>query len=795
LEGGDQVNPILRFLFGLEKDETPLAGESHWEFAGMPEGSWLWFAVLIVGLSALLIIALYRREAVLSTPRRATLVFLRLAALTLIVLILLNPKMITEIQVVLPGKALVLIDTSASMDQRDSYEGSDLSDVQSLTERDGDSIPTRGEIALAALNAFNILPRLEENNRVHLYTFGEQLSEVSSLDDIEPASFKALETRIGNALTDLFDHHAADPVSSVILLSDGRDNHTVHPLELVRDWLTRKRVPIHALGIGKSEDLKNFAVLNLKTPQLAEVGFPVQIESSVRLAGIRGPVRISLYRDDKLLEHRDLEGTGGDEITKLKFIDTIHEKGNHRYSLRIPHHPEEETTRDNRQDTVVAASDQEYRVLLVSGDGTPEYKKLRNFILRDNGILASCFLMNADPTMPQDGDVVIAKLPESEEDLGDYDVVVLLDPDPEAISRKFVRGLTKFVSEEGGGLIYIAGDIHTHRLGSTPHTAKLLDLIPARLQGTTRTKRQVHDKAWQPRLTPSGIDHPLCRLTEGSTQNIELWKVLPPFYYSYAATKLKPAAISLVRNAKDHIIFAWQQSGRGESLYLGSDDFHEWGTVGRRFPELFWAGLVRYLAEARRAAGIRRTHLETDRDRYRERDRVAIHAHVADTSATHVPSPFLVVRVERLGSDFDAKPGTPPSVATSTDASQTAQIRLHPVTDEPGRYRGFFHPEKGGDYALRLENEEKIISVRASSSERNDPTPDFALLEELADASDGEFLSWEELRSLPDRISNASQRKIVGRRVATLWDSAALMILFCAFLIAEWILRKLWQLN
>jgi hypothetical protein len=117
------------------------------------------------------------------------------------------------------------------------------------------------------------------------------------------------------------------------------------------------------------------------------------------------------------------------------------------------------------------------------------------------------------------------------------------------------------------------------------------------------------------------------------------------------------------------------------------------------------------------------------------------------------------------------------------------------VTDEPGRYRGFFHPEKGGDYALRLENEEKIISVRASSSERNDPTPDFALLEELADASDGEFLSWEELRSLPDRISNASQRKIVGRRVATLWDSAALMILFCAFLIAEWILRKLWQLN
>ena len=103
------------------------------------------------------------------------------------------------------------------------------------------------------------------------------------------------------------------------------------------------------------------------------------------------------------------------------------------------------------------------------------------------------------------------------------------------------------------------------------------------------------------------------------------------------------------------------------------------------------------------------------------------------------------------------------------------------------------HP---GVFRVLLGDEERTtFEVRPIGGEWQDPAPDFELLRELASTTGGSFVTLAEIDALPARIPDATVTEIVGRRAATVWDSATLLLLFAALLSAEWILRKLWNLN
>ncbi len=85
--------------------------------------------------------------------------------------------------------------------------------------------------------------------------------------------------------------------------------------------------------------------------------------------------------------------------------------------------------------------------------------------------------------------------------------------------------------------------------------------------------------------------------------------------------------------------------------------------------------------------------------------------------------------------------------------------------------------------------------MHALSAELEDPSPDLLALEELASESGGRFDLINGLGDLARSIPETSITEVLGRRASTVWDSAALMLVFCGLLILEWTLRKLWRLN
>ena len=73
----------------------------------------------------------------------------------------------------------------------------------------------------------------------------------------------------------------------------------------------------------------------------------------------------------------------------------------------------------------------------------PEIQFLRNSLIRDRGIELSSWLMAADKDFEHPADIPIQRLPNTQEELDEYDCVILYDPDPAGFPPNFGELLTK----------------------------------------------------------------------------------------------------------------------------------------------------------------------------------------------------------------------------------------------------------------------------------------------------------------------------------------------------------------
>jgi hypothetical protein len=97
------------------------------------------------------------------------------------------------------------------------------------------------------------------------------------------------------------------------------------------------------------------------------------------------------------------------------------------------------TTDDNIATAEVRVIRQKIKVLFIAGSTFPEVEFIRNAILRDTSLQASTWLQTADSNYVQPGNPVLKRLPNTQEELNDFDCVVLYDPDPSLWPSEFSR--------------------------------------------------------------------------------------------------------------------------------------------------------------------------------------------------------------------------------------------------------------------------------------------------------------------------------------------------------------------
>lgn len=766
-----------------------------------------WVVVLLVlPLFALVAWIGYGREN-LSRAMRATLLGLRLAAFVLLGIVLARPVRVERREEVRPAEVLVLVDDSASMRRSDSYGDEDLREA--LEEASG--LPAGGasrlDLARAVL-ARQVLPAIERGGyQLGLYGFAESASPLS---DLSALSGRGGATHLGDALFQALVSRRGHHVTDVVVVSDGRSNGGSSPLDAARAAGVAG-IPVHTLVVGDTRAEKN-AVLELvdapgEVIEGDEVGVTVRVRGRGTPSGARAQLLLEELEGDsaaRVLAEEEVELTEPGERVVLIAPAGASQPGGSERRLRVSIAPLEGETMvdDNRLEFSVHVTPARIRVLFVEGYPRWEYRFVKNLLLRaDKNIDVQCFLLSATKDFPQEASSGLASLTSvpttREELLANYDVVVLGDVDPYAVSpdpkkcEDFLRSLREFV-EAGGGLLFQAGELHNPRaLSNTP----LEDVLPVQLDSTRMLgfEGDTRDE-FRPLLEDPTHPHEILRLNADPATNRALWEDseqgLRGFYWYMPVQKVKPGAQVLLRHPSDKnaqsgenyplMVLGYFPAGR--TLFLGVDSTYRWRyRYGDRYLDTFWRNSIRWLALGRLKSGDRRYRIESSRSSYDIEDRVQLEVRVLDE---------------------DFRPSEEPSQAVGWSGPDGVEheLELARESDRPGVYRGGLELDRPGVYRAwvlgRVAGRSQRVSatefeVVLPSRENQDPAPDPEALRALAAKTGGVFLELSKGRALAAQFPGGEERREpISSRLEDAWDGWHTLLLALGLLGLEWILRK-----
>jgi hypothetical protein len=448
---------------------------------------------------------------------------------------------------------------------------------------------------------------------------------------------------------------------------------------------------------------------------------------------------------------------------------------------------------------------QQIRVLLVAGAPSFEVQFLRNALLRDTGLEFACWLQTAGDGYEQVGTRPIRRLPLNRQELEHYDVVILFDPDMRALGPGWPQLLTQFVGTAGGGLVYVAGEMHTRNLfngvasgggatGSTVDNSWLRMLPVAVDRGLYRTTAEVALSArepWNLELTSQGGLDPILQFDPDPAKNREVLTSLPGMYWHFPVTRAKLGATVLVRHGDPrmrnafgrHVLLAMHRYGPGRTVFVGFDSTYRWRYLHEEYFDGFWARLIDRVGRGKALGGRYPFNLSTDKASYRTGDHITIRARAVDSSDGAGVVADLRGEIELAG-----QPPTP--------------IEMEPVPNQLGVAETSFTATEAGVYSVRVlpgnvsaQGDPAVrpatlsLRVEAASSELDRPKLDRALLEDMAKSSGGRVLSLADYQQVPA----AFQVKQVGRLLEyrdELWDAPIVFGTLMLLLTLEWLLRK-----
>ncbi len=847
-------NSMLNWFVGERPDRT---GTPAIQWANLPESWGVFVLIAIVGLLCYGVFWLYRREIkTCPMPVKLLMAGIRLFVLLLLVVLFLKPSLyFQKVDEVRPPIEF-LRDASLSLARGDLYRNNEqVKLLSSLTGLDADGIDAGSVSRSDLLNqAFEKHPELLEQMRlkgpVHVVDFAdgstpyelipslkqEELDRKSeSKDEDADASpvaggsetqstldAKMPELVASGAATDIWQAlknvlDGTTTPSSIILVSEGQHNGGSDPLEMA-DKAAALDIPIYTVGVGDPNPPKNVAVKEVYVRDKAYPDEPFEIEAVVQTSrknetNLPGRLKVSLleqFRDstgslsqptEVKTQDADVPESGG--RIRLNFEHSTNRPGKYVYTVRCETLSDETDTDDNELvSSQLEVVDEKVKVLLVSGLPNWDYQQVYKLLQRDQTIELSCWLQSMDESRPQEGNTPITRLPQTIEELGQYNVVLLLDPDPAEFDDRWVKLLRDFCEYKAGGVMFMAGPQFSSEFLTKPSLKSFREIVPVRfgdleeIEVNEALASATDDRAGKMLLVPFNMDHPVMSFRSEPEENLKIWNLMPGIYWSFPALRAKPTARVLMERG-DQVSAEGNQpllvSGRfgaGSVLYLGFQGTWRWRPIGlqAQYFDRFWIQVVRFLVETRSLQGSRRGFIDREKTEYELGERVTLVARLLDEQFKPSKEPT-----------FDA------TIKSNDGREQTIKLKLLP--NQEGRYEGAFPATRIGAYEATVklgDGSEKLIDpvsfrVVSPSAESGSYWLNEKLLRDISERSGGQYFRLDSIKKLPEVLPNTVERFTFNSPPEPLWDASPklrwmVFLLPVVLLTIEWAARKWYKL-
>lgn len=813
------MNQLWQTLMGVGRSPGNVVGDSRLELSSAPQGA----ATLLVILAAVALLAfLWRLNGIesreLTRARKTALVVLRAITLLAVLAMLLEPVLVTSHRETQPSHLAVIFDDSESMKFSDPYtdesKAAQLASELKIRSDEGKSPiqrlreTPRLDLVKSAIGAN--LDALGRGREVHLYdleTAARSLPNSSAkarkLEDIKP---NRPVSPLGDALQGVLSGLRGQPVAGIVLVTDGRSNTGEDPLRSV-DAALRQSIPIYSIAAGAAEGPRNIRLAEVEASPVVFVRDPMTVAVVVEARGLRD-AEATIVLEQRVNEN-DWEPVGSQRVVlgedgilkRTLFKVTPKVVGPHEFRARVEDAGPELTLEDNVATAAVKVVRQQIRVLCIAGAPSPEVQFLRNALMRDQHVEFASWLQNADPGYRQAGDHPIQRLPNDQAELSRYDAILLIDPDMKALGAQWPAMITHFVGQEGGGLIYVAGELYSQQLfesaesdASGSNWTRILPIV--REPGLFRTEAEVRlstQSTYTLDLTPEGRGDPVFEFNGDPIRNRTILTSLPGMYWSFPVTRARPGATVLARHGDPrmsnqygrNVLLDSQLYGPGRTVFIGFDSTYRWRYLSEDYYDGFWARLVDRVGRNKALGGRFPFEVHLGKDLYHVGEQVSIGIRYTEAAAL-AEATDLTAEIEVAG-----QPPEP--------------LHFERVPDDPALLSATLPAEKAGAYTLRIVSTtaaDPSSGVRASTTtfrvepprrEIDEPALNRTLLADLARLTNGRVFELGEI----GRIDDAIPIREVTRTLETrdeLWDAPLIYATIVLGLTAEWLLRKRYRM-
>ena len=782
----------------------PLQGESVREFQFLDAPPAWVVALVIIPALALIIGSIYRREAASATSRAKWLLGgLRVAAILIVLGMLFQPVIRSQVFSVSKSMVAVLIDESASMDRRESYEpdlAEALAEAAGLEAGESVESVNRTELIRRVLGSGegSLVEQLREKVEVEFVGFSAGIRDLADLDELQS---DGEATAVGDAMLAALNEYRHKNLAALVVISDGQSNAGRDSGELARA-ASAEGVPVHTVAVGNPQRPRNIAVLDVEAPDVALVDDEVAVEVTVHSEGYDGDTAELVVRErhaGEALASASFVLSGGDEQTETLYFKPTRE-GEYLLEVKVPVRSDEQFEDDNVRLHAMQVKPEVIKVLYVEGLPRWEYRFLKNHLLRAENFRVQCLLTSASKEFIQestDGVPALTRFPPTRQDLFEYDVIILGDIAPEDIdsyrsrrsTRDLLQELAEFV-EVGGGLVMIAGELHSPRdYRETP----IADVLPVEIGNPEEEERYKESSApFRPHLPDPLRPHAVVRLEKDVERNLQLLEDesfgLAPMRWYAPVQRKKPGATVLLEHPINgnrhgpHILMATANIPDGWSMFIGFDETWLWRRpYGDRYTERFWRSAVRHVAIGKLRRSDKRFDLRTDKERYLLRDTIQLSARILDQEFRPDSGETCVIRMQQEDASIEDLVGY-----RQGDGLFERSLRA----DRPGTYRFWLEDASQPDQRLSL----RTVEVEIPRLEILHPELDRGRLEGLADVSGGTCYGLHEFGRLVDELEGNSRRIPIRTEQRDLWDRWSVLAIAMALLTAEWALRKRFNL-
>ena len=453
---------------------------------------------------------------------------LRLAALTALILALLNPTLREEERESLANVAIVVLDGSTS---------------QQLAKRPEETAAIKKELEAKLAKIPNLT--------------------VKWVDAGKPSEAAAAGTNLFTDLNAALSDTPPDRIAGVILVTDGQ----VHDVPKGAQSLGFD-APVHALLTGAPGEFDRRIEI-IEAPRYGLVGQSRPITLAVRETGKTGAtgsaVTLKIRREGKPDE------TVTTEIGKVVKVDMpFPHSGTNILEVELATAEGELTPANNR--SVIAADGvrENLRVLLVSGEPHAGERTWRNLLKSDASVDLVHFTILRPPEK-QDGTPInqlsLIAFPTRElfsEKIKDFDLIIFDRYEHKGILQLlYYDNISRYVDQNGGALLVSAGDDYasTYSLFKTP----LAPVLPAPPTG------RVLEMPFKAKITEVGQKHPVTQDLPGSGGETPGWGR----WFRQAEVRAEKGRV-VMSGAEDKPLLILDRKGKGRVALLTSDQAWLW---------------------------------------------------------------------------------------------------------------------------------------------------------------------------------------------------------------------------